>query len=196
MQASARNILIRRRAVILPGSPAARQAGREDARRDIDMKKSKISDARIIAALEGGIPLEKEPFASIASDLGMRTNDLLARIKALMASGAVRRIGAVLDRRALGSATTLVAAKAARGKEPAAIRLINSYMEVTHHYRRAGADLDLWFTIASPQRAGLDEIISDLKASDLFERLLEFPATRRFKAEAIFSRMAGAAGNG
>jgi siroheme decarboxylase len=153
------------------------------------MNKPANSDARILAALESGIPLEPTPFAIVAERLAMTETALLDRVKALLASGAIKRLAVAFDARALGFATTLVAARAASGKDADAVRLINSLSEVTHHYRRSGADLDLWFTLSARDRARIDDILGQLRASGLFEKLVNLPTTRQFKVDVRFSRM-------
>ncbi len=160
------------------------------------MKKPSDSDARILAALESGIPLEPKPFATIAERLEMTETALLDRVKSLLASGAIKRLAVAFDSRALGFASTLVAAKAAAGKDADAVRLVNSLGEVTHHYRRSGADLDLWFTLIARDRARIDEILGSMRASGLFDKLVDLPATRSFKVDVRFSRMSSGASNG
>ena len=60
------------------------------------------TDRRIVVALQGGLPLVAEPYRAVATDLGLSTADLMARLRRLRATGAIRRIGAVPNHYALG----------------------------------------------------------------------------------------------
>jgi siroheme decarboxylase len=154
------------------------------------MQKPAAADASILAALERGIPLEPKPFARIAEGLGMDEPALLAATNALIDKGAIRRLAVSFDSRKLGFASTLVAAETKRDREAAAIALVNSFDEVTHHYLRAGSNFDLWFTLVASTRARIAEVLRELEASGLFEYIIELPATKVFKVDVRFGPQA------
>lgn len=60
------------------------------------------TDRRIIVATQAGLPLVAEPFAALAQQLGLETDEVLRRVAAMQARGIIRRIGAVPNHYALG----------------------------------------------------------------------------------------------
>ena len=59
-------------------------------------------DRRIIVATQAGLPLVAEPYAAIAAQLELQTDEVLQRIAALQARGVIRRIAAVPNNYAVG----------------------------------------------------------------------------------------------
>ena len=60
------------------------------------------TDRQIIVATQAGLPLVAEPFAALAQQLGLQTNEVLQRVAAMQARGIIRRIAAVPNHYALG----------------------------------------------------------------------------------------------
>lgn len=59
-------------------------------------------DRRIVEATQAGLPLVAEPYRAIAERIGLDEAEVIARLKWLLARGAIRRIGAIPDHYALG----------------------------------------------------------------------------------------------
>lgn len=59
-------------------------------------------DARIVRATQAGLPLLAEPYRAIAEQLGVGPVLLMERIRAMLADGRIRRIGAVPNHYRLG----------------------------------------------------------------------------------------------
>ena len=59
-------------------------------------------DLRIVQATQGGLPLVPEPYQAVAGQLGIPVRELMDRLLAMQATGAVRRIGVVPNHYALG----------------------------------------------------------------------------------------------
>lgn len=59
-------------------------------------------DRQIIAATQAGLPLVAEPYRQIAVDVGLVVPELLARLEDMLATGVIRRIGAVPNHYRLG----------------------------------------------------------------------------------------------
>ncbi|ROR29524.1 AsnC family transcriptional regulator [Inmirania thermothiophila] len=59
-------------------------------------------DRRIIAATQAGLPLVREPYHAVAEALGLPPEVVMARIRAMLAAGAIRRIAAVPNHYRLG----------------------------------------------------------------------------------------------
>ena len=59
-------------------------------------------DLALIRATQGGLPLVSAPYAAVAKQLGIHEDEVIARLGAMQASGALRRIAAVPNHYALG----------------------------------------------------------------------------------------------
>ena len=59
-------------------------------------------DRKIIAATQAGLPLIAEPYAEIARQVGIAETDLIARMRAMQAGGAIRRVALAPNHYALG----------------------------------------------------------------------------------------------
>lgn len=57
-------------------------------------------DRALVAALQEGLPLVSEPYAQIASQLGVSEELVLERVASMKENGAIRRIAAVPNHRA------------------------------------------------------------------------------------------------
>ncbi len=60
------------------------------------------TDNRVIAAIQGGLPLTSRPWAEIGERLGMSEDAVLARVRALQAGGYIKRMGIVVRHHELG----------------------------------------------------------------------------------------------
>jgi DNA-binding Lrp family transcriptional regulator len=59
-------------------------------------------DERLVRATQAGLPLVKEPYKRISEAVGVPEAEVLSRLKAMLADGRIRRIGAVPNHYALG----------------------------------------------------------------------------------------------
>lgn len=59
-------------------------------------------DRSIVAATQSGLPLVGEPYRAVAATVGIDASEVIARLKRLLATGAVRRLGAIPNHYALG----------------------------------------------------------------------------------------------
>ena len=62
------------------------------------------TDRQLVRATQAGLPLVPRPYHAIAEQLGLDAEEVKARLLRLLASGAIRRIGAVPNHYALGYA--------------------------------------------------------------------------------------------
>ena len=61
-----------------------------------------VLDRALVRALQGGLPRVARPYDAIAAALGAAPERVVARIESMLASGAIRRIGAVPNHYRLG----------------------------------------------------------------------------------------------
>ena len=138
----------------------------------------------LLIALQRGIPLVRRPWAAMGQAVGMTETEVLLGVRDLFTRGVARRFGAVFDARSLGYESTLCAAGVPAGELEAAVARIVSNPGITHCYEREGHP-NLWFTltaIAEMLRPELERVTAALGAFDV----LDLPALRKFKIEAVF----------
>ena len=59
-------------------------------------------DRRIIVATQEGLPRVPQPYHAIAAQVGVSAEEVMTRLRRMLASGVIRRIGAVPNHYALG----------------------------------------------------------------------------------------------
>jgi len=62
------------------------------------------TDRRIIALTQAGLPLVPRPFHALGEELGLKPEELMARLRRMLETGVIRRLGAVPNHYALGLA--------------------------------------------------------------------------------------------
>jgi DNA-binding Lrp family transcriptional regulator len=140
------------------------------------------TDKRLMNLLQSSFPLEREPFALLASDAKLSPEEVKARTQRLLEQRIIREITPIFDTRALGYSSMLVAAKVDSEHPQRAARVVNSHPGVSHNYLRTH-DFNLWFTIATPpdSKLGLDgtlEVLMDLTGA---ESMRQLPTLTLFK---------------
>jgi len=94
-------------------------------------------DRALLAALTEGLPLEAAPYAAVGRRLGMAETEVLARLRALLAAGVVRRFGVVVRHHELGyRANAMIVWQVPEAAIDAAGRLLATQPGVTLCYRR------------------------------------------------------------
>lgn len=94
-------------------------------------------DERIVRATQAGIPLVKEPYRALAREFAISEEELLARMKAMLADGRIRRIGAVPNHYRLGYTANAMSVWDVDDAAVDAIgRRIGALACVSHCYRR------------------------------------------------------------
>lgn len=59
-------------------------------------------DRRIVLATQSGLPLEAQPYHAVARQVGIPAEEVMVRMRRMLESGAIRRIGVVPNHYALG----------------------------------------------------------------------------------------------
>jgi len=60
------------------------------------------TDRRLIAVIQGGLPLVAQPYATVGAQLGMSEADVIERLSHLQSAGLIKRMGVVVKHRSLG----------------------------------------------------------------------------------------------
>ena len=69
-------------------------------------------ERRLLNRYQGGFPLHERPFDTVAQELGCASDDLIARIGAMLEDGLLSRFGPLFDASSMGGALTLAALEA------------------------------------------------------------------------------------
>jgi DNA-binding Lrp family transcriptional regulator len=94
-------------------------------------------DRRIVAATQGGLPLVARPYHAMAEELGIAPADVMRRMRNLLDTGAIRRIGAVPNHYALGwRANGMSVWDVPDDHVAEAGRMVGALEFVSHCYRR------------------------------------------------------------
>jgi DNA-binding Lrp family transcriptional regulator len=94
-------------------------------------------DRRIIAATQAGLPLVARPYHAIADQLGLAPADVMRRMRGLLETGVIRRIGAVPNHYSLGwRANGMSVWDVPDDQVAAAGRMVGALEFVSHCYRR------------------------------------------------------------
>ena len=113
-------------------------------------------DRALLNALQWDFPVDPRPYATLAERLGTTEDDVCARVTRVKEQGILRQLSAIFDTRALGYGSSLVAAKVDPDHIDAAAEVISQHPGVSHNYKR-NHDYNLWYTLAVPPGASLDE---------------------------------------
>lgn len=98
------------------------------------------TDRRIIAATQAGLPLVPQPYAEIANDLGLTEDDLCNRLRAMQASGVIRRIAVAPNHYKLGMTANGMSVWDVDDARIAELgRMVGNLDRVTHCYERPRA---------------------------------------------------------
>lgn len=143
-------------------------------------------DKRLLNIIQGDLPLESRPFAVLAARLGTEESIVIERLRALKEQGFIRRIGPFFDSNKLGYMGTLAALEVEPCYIPQVAAVINSEYGVTHNYER-DAIFNLWFTLFSHTIEEQNEVLNKISNLTGVVRLINLPATQKFKVNVQFN---------
>ena len=94
-------------------------------------------DKKIIARLQGDLPLESRPFAALAQELGLSEAEVVARIQALADRRIMRRFGATLRHQRSGFASNVMVAWRVPPERAQEVgQALAAFRQVSHCYWR------------------------------------------------------------
>jgi DNA-binding Lrp family transcriptional regulator len=105
-------------------------------------------DRAILNRLQCGLPLCERPFAQVAQALGTDEDELLERLRRMLADGTLTRFGPLFDAERLGGAFTLATIKVPAEDLERVAALVNALPEVAHNYQRDHR-FNLWMVLAA-----------------------------------------------
>lgn len=112
------------------------------------------TDTLLIRRLHGGFPISDSPFADVADELGLTEDEVLTRLRRMLADGVLSRFGPLFQIERAGGQFVLAALQVPEDRFDAVTEIVNALPEVAHNYRREHA-LNMWFVLActSPEEA-------------------------------------------
>lgn len=94
-------------------------------------------DRALVVATQRGLPLTARPYHAVGEQIGVSGEEVMARIRRMLESGAVRRIGAVPNHYALGYTVNGMAVwDVADDRVSALGRIVGALPFVSHCYER------------------------------------------------------------
>lgn len=136
-------------------------------------------DRKILNILQQNYPVCVNPYESMARKLEIPEDELLQRLAAMKEAGIIRRIGGIIESKAIGYYSTLCTCRADNDRVEEIAALINEQPGVTHNYLR-DHEYNLWFTLTSESRQKSDEIINALE-SRTGVKILSMPTDKVYK---------------
>lgn len=98
-------------------------------------------EKKVVASLQGNIPVTKRPFLTLAEAVGVSEEEYLDIVARLNERGIMRRFGATIKHQKSGfKANAMVAWKVDEKRVPEVGKIMASFREVTHCYRRNPAE--------------------------------------------------------
>lgn len=139
-------------------------------------------DRELLNELQGGFPLDPEPFKKVAEAVDLDEAEVLDRTQRLKDELFIRELGPIFDTRALGYISTLVAAKIDHDRPKQSADVVSKHPGVSHNYLR-DHDFNLWFTIAvaPDSKLGIDRTLEILQEEARIEAYRTLETKKLFK---------------
>jgi len=105
-------------------------------------------DRRLIDRLHGELPLTERPFADVGRELGISEDEVIERLRRMLAHGTLTRFGPLFQIERAGGLFVLAALEVPEADFARITALVNALPEVAHNYRREHR-LNMWFVVAA-----------------------------------------------
>jgi len=134
--------------------------------------------------LQEGLPICPKPYDDLAKYLNNNEETILQEIRELKELGVIRRICALINSRALGMTSTLVAAHIPEENLQEVAEAVNSLENVSHNYLREHY-YNLWFTLQAESPKQIEVTVSNLSGRFGID-FYSMPIERVFKLDVRF----------
>jgi DNA-binding Lrp family transcriptional regulator len=145
-------------------------------------------DRTMLQMLQDDFPIVQHPWLEISGRLNISEDEVLSRLKRLVESDVIVKIGPIFDSSRIGlKAATLIAVKVPKDKVNDFARIINEYDNVSHNYERED-EYNVWFTLAASSNGELASVLDEIKQKTCTKDhdILNLPTVRRFKINVHF----------
>ncbi|RMD01504.1 Lrp/AsnC family transcriptional regulator [Aquitalea palustris] len=141
-------------------------------------------ETSIVNQLQGGFPLDSNPFARAAAALGCSERALLQGLDGLLQRQVLTRFGPLYQIERMGGCFVLAALAVPPARFDEVAAAVNSLPAVAHNYQRSHK-LNMWFVLAAASQAGISaacsaiELLTDLTVH-VFPKQREYFVGMRF----------------
>ena len=142
-------------------------------------------DRAILNQIQSDFPIDPQPYQVLGQRLDLSEDEVLERVRAMRASGVIRRIGGNFSSSSLGYSSTLCAAMVPEEKIEAFVAAVNRYDGVTHNYLRRH-EFNIWFTFIAPSMEEIEESLQEIREATGVEAIYNLPAEKTFKIKVDF----------
>ncbi|MNF98861.1 hypothetical protein D3C84_817360 [compost metagenome] len=120
-------------------------------------------DRRLINRLQRGLPLVRDPWQVVATELESSSAELLDRLHQLLEDGVLTRFGPMFDIERLGGAFTLAALAVPEERFENVAAQLHELPEVAHNYRREHR-WNMWFVLGCASEQGLADALHRIES--------------------------------
>jgi len=143
------------------------------------------TDKKILNLIQTRFPICERPYEEIGSQTGLSEEEAFGRVKSMVESGVIRRLGASFDSRGLGWTSTLCAMSVPREQIERVASIINEYPGVTHNYER-NHKFNLWFTYIAPDEESVEKTLREIEGKSGYGPVYNLPMIKKFKIKVNF----------
>lgn len=140
---------------------------------------------KIVNALQGDIPLTREPYREMARNLGLSQQELLERLTKMKKNGQLKRVGAVLYHRRAGFvANAMVAWRVPEDRAEEVGQIMASFPEASHVYQRPAFPqwpYNLYTMIHGTSREECEHVVEKISLETGITEYEVLYSTREFK---------------
>lgn len=120
-------------------------------------------DLRLIDRMHGELPLTERPFAEVGNELGISEDEVIERLRRLLARGTLTRFGPLFQIERAGGQFVLAALEVPEADFQRITTVVNALPEVAHNYRREHR-LNMWFVVAAESREAAQAALQRIEA--------------------------------
>ena len=120
------------------------------------------NDRLLLNRIQSDFPITPRPFLDVGRELGMTEDDVIARVRRLLETGVVNRLGPVLSPTAVGGERTLAAMSVPLERLEEVAALVNSFEAVSHNYEREH-HYNLWFVLSSEEPGEVERALAAIE---------------------------------
>jgi DNA-binding Lrp family transcriptional regulator len=120
------------------------------------------NDRLLLNRIQSGFPIASRPFLEIGEMLGMSEEEVIARVRHLLETGVVNRLGPVLSPTAVGGERTLATMSVPPERLEEVAALVNSFEAVSHNYEREH-HYNLWFVLSSEEPGEVERALAAIE---------------------------------
>jgi len=141
-------------------------------------------DRLLLNNLQGGFPVTHRPFRDVAERLGLDEDDVIARVRRLVETGALTRFGTILNAPQLGGERTLAAMHVPPERFDDVAAFVNSLDTISHNYERTH-HFNMWFVISSEDEADIQRTIETIERETGLE-VIDLPTLEEYFVDLRF----------